>query len=377
MLKDQEHVVLLDFSDKRSLLLHACFDEDGDVCELTHESLPSKGIKNNKIQDSAACLEVVRELIVNLEQSAQIKIQTLFIVLRWPLLSAYKIESAEPYTRILDEDRISTPMVSLPVGEVPAHMEVVKVLDDESPSCRWAFAADAQSLENTQQLCAEAGVFIESWLTPTEAFIPPRKEEAWAPILELQSEGATCRVFSEESLMFSYDHSFSTSAIQTEIIRRFSLNRESSLEVLEYAVGKRTFDTLHWDIKEIDMILKEKIHEVREIIEEELERMAGVLESQLKFNDLYDRLSKKMYVYGETSHLYFYFTFLRDILPCSPEKIYAPFHEWFKSHPPDDLAGLLRLLPCCLSHRGLLRDEMSRNKSRQVWRDRWFRLLGR
>jgi len=341
----EEHIFILEWGQKHSQLLYLLFDEVGEPELIDGVSCESDGMLDGLPDNIELAAKTFSKLRKTLEEKYDIKIQTVFVLIRSGGKRSYVVKKPGPYLKAIKRGHFEPHHFNLPqLGELPHHTEPFDVYESANGEAR-VFAINATQRERIQQTLLDQDCFVESFLSLPRIGVKSRLQSCPGLMLGMFWENSIALASIEEELTYYREFPFSLQTMLQNISESLKLPINKAERVLNWIVlppSAYNFDLEDAEFQQI--YLSKDFAKTKNQVADELDRLAIMIKQDLEQAGALDLGFDQLYLFGEGSSLYRRFTFLRDIIPFEPAELPLPFKDNIDSNlKKDEFGHLIRL----------------------------------
>lgn len=341
---NEEHIFILEWGQRRSRLLYLLYDSTGELELMEGTSCDSEGMMDGLPENTEQAAATFAKLRKPIEEKYDIKIQTLFVLLRCGGKRSYIVKNPAPYLKAIKRGHFEHHHFNLPqLGELPHHAEPFDVYESDLEAR--VFAIHANQRELIQQALLEQDCFVESFLSLPRIGVKSREQKRPGLMLGMHWENSIVLSSIENDLTYYREFPFSLQNTLKNIASSLDISHEKAERVLGWIMtppSAYSFDLADAEFQQI--YLSQDFANVKNQVADELDRLAIMIKQDLEQAGVWEFGFDQLYLFGEGSALYRRFTFLRDVIPLEPTALPSLFED--KMEEPlehDEFAHLIRL----------------------------------
>jgi hypothetical protein len=307
-------------------------------------SCDSEGMLDGLPDTSELAAATFAKLRKPIEEKHDIKIQTLFVLLRCGGKRSYVVKNPTPYLKAIKRGHFEHHHFNLPqLGELPHHAEPFDVYESDLEAR--VFAIHANQRELIQQALLDQDCFVESFLSLPRIGVKSREQQRPGLMLGMHWENSIVLSSIEDDLTYYREFPFSMQSTLKNIADSLGTTQEKAERVLSWIMtppSAYNFDLADAEFQQI--YLSQDFANVKNQVADELDRLAIMIKQDLEQAGVWEFGFDHLYLFGEASALYRRFTFLRDVIPLETSEL-PSLHKDKMEEPleHDEFAHLIRL----------------------------------
>ena len=375
---NEEHIFILEWGQKYSRLLYVLFEQAGEIELIDGNHCESEGMDGGLPDDIQLASKTFENLRRPLEEKYDIKIQTLFVLLRSGGKRSYVVKNPAPYLRAIKRGHFEQRHFNLPqLGELPHHTEPFDVYESDLEAR--VFAINSTQRERIQQALLDQDCFVESFLSLPRIGVKSREQKRPGLMLGMHWENSIALSSIEGDLTYYREFPFSLQSTLQNISEFLKISLEKSERVLAWIMTPPSAYNFDQEDAEFQQIyLSKDFASVKNQVADELDRLAIMIKQDLQQSGVWDVGFDQLHLFGEASPLFRRFTFLRDIIPLEPTDLPLSFKSKMEAHlKHDKFAHLVRLSEHSYHLRIKNRRVMEEGEPFRVLKNWTRRLLGK
>ena len=358
--------------------MYILFDELGKAELIDGVSCESEGMEHGLPADTDLAAQTFSKLKTPIEDRYDLKIQTLFVLVRCGGKRSYVVKNPEPYLKAIKRGHFEQRHFKLPqLGELPHHSEPFDVYESDLEAR--VFAITSTQRERVQQALLEQDCFVEGFLSLPRIGVKAREQKRPGLMLGMHWENSIALASIDGEMTYYREFPFSIENTLQNISEGLKLPINKSERVLSWIMTPPSAYNFDLEDAEFQQIyLSESFAKVKNQVADELDRLAIMIKQDLENAGVWDLGFDQLYLFGEGSALYRRFTFLRDIIPLEPTPLPLAFKDKIEEGLSlDEFGHLMRLGNHSYHLRVQNRLDMEKDESFRTLKNWTRRLFGK